>query len=271
MFDDIVAEITARVERHITARMDELKAFLKELVGNCATKQCVEDKFQAMNEVLSGIARRLEALEKKIDAISSGVFETKGRVDESIRNATIKHVQDTVMERGIGALKSWTRKANANIVYDSTVDPFTDQGLFDKVKGKANIALVGFTTDGDVFGGFYTVAVTRQSVFFKDPNMFIFSFESHGRCETPQRFAVKGDLKDKACVKFWKTDLGNGFVEFRVYGGCFFLGNEKSRTFCCNSSDGFEGIQDTTLTGKNGTYYKGPYHHCTRLVAVQLS
>ena len=35
-------------------------------------------------------------------------------------------------------------------------------------------------------------------------------------------------------------------------------------------SNGFEGIEDTTLTGKNGDY-KGPYFHCTRLVAIQLS
>ena len=101
MIDDIVAEVTARVERHITARIDELKAFMNELVGNCATKQCVEDKFQAMNEVLSGIARRLEALEKKIDVISWGVFGMNVQADGLVRNVdTLQHMRDLTVMRG---------------------------------------------------------------------------------------------------------------------------------------------------------------------------
>ena len=59
-------------------------------------------------------------------------------------------------------LKEWTGKAIATIIYDSTADEFTDGGLFNKVKDKQNIAIIGFTTDGDVFGGFYSVAVTKQ-------------------------------------------------------------------------------------------------------------
>ena len=100
----------------------------------------------------------------------------------------------------VNALKSWTGKSNANIIYDSTVDEFTDQGLFDKVKSKRNIALIGFTTDDDVFGGFYSVAVEMQEMQFFDPNMFVFSFESHGRCETPQMFIVKEELRENVYV-----------------------------------------------------------------------
>ena len=101
MIDDIVAEITARVERNITARMDELKAFLKELVGNCATKQCVEDKFQAVDKVLSGIEKRLEALEKKVEAISSGVFGMNVQADGLVRNVdTLQHMRDLTVMRG---------------------------------------------------------------------------------------------------------------------------------------------------------------------------
>ena len=65
------------------------------------------------------------------------------------------------MESGIGALKRWTGKASANIIYDSRFDEFTDQGLFDKVKGKQNIAVVGFTPEDDVVGVYYSVAVTE--------------------------------------------------------------------------------------------------------------
>ena len=179
------------------------------------------------------------------------------------------------MERCVDALKRWTGKARATIVYDSTVDPFTGDGLFEKVKGKPNIAVVGFTTDGDVFGGYYSVAVTEQRKWFKDPDMFVFSFESRGRCATPQKFRVKeGWFKDWGIVMFWKN-YHYGFVWFGVLVAAlqcgFWLGNEESDTNCFDMSYAFEGLKDTTLTGKDGSWDKGPArHHCTRLVAVQL-
>ena len=164
----------------------------------------------------------------------------------------------------------WTGKEKATIIYDITVDEFTHDGLFDKVQGKPNIAIVGFTTDGDVFGGYYSAAVREQKQYSFDPNIFVFSFESHGRCSTPQRFVVKERLKDKAYVFFYENSR-YGFVWFGVdWAGNFRLGNERSDSFCCDMSRAFEGIEDTTLTGKNGTFDKGPYHRWTRLVAVQL-
>ena len=168
-------------------------------------------------------------------------------------------------------LKEWTGKAHGDVIYDSKADPFTADGLFEKVKGKENIALIATTSDGDVFGGFYRHDVTEQNRLFSNPTIFIFSFESHGRCTTPKRFSVKERLKQKATVCFNNNHI-NGFVDFWVdNAGGFFLGNQKSNSVCVNLSRGFEGIHDTTLTGKNGTNLIGPYHHCTRLVAVQLS
>ena len=173
------------------------------------------------------------------------------------------------MERCVNALKEWTGKARATIIYDSTVDEFTDDRLFDKIKGMPNVAIIGFTTDRDVFGGFYSVAVDKPDTNFFDPNIFAFSFESHGRCMTPQRFAVWEGLKQNAFVKFF--DSSYGFVQFWVYGfGGFRLGNEKSDSDCWYMSRGFEGVEDTTLTGQNGDREEGQVHHCARLIAVQL-
>ena len=119
------------------------------------------------------------------------------------------------MANCVDALREWTVKARATIVFDSTIDEFTADGIFNKVKGRQNIALVGFTTDGDIFGGFYSVAVTEQWKDFDDPNIFVFSFESHGRCETPKRFAVKEWLKENVNV-FFNESFTNGFVWFGV-------------------------------------------------------
>ena len=117
-----------------------------------------------------------------------------------------KDLEVMTMADCVSALKEWTGKARATIIYDSTVDEFTHAGIFVKVKGKHDIALVGFTTDGDVFGGFYSIAVTEQEVDFFDPSIFVFSFESHGRCMTPQRFFVKEGQNENASVCFLHND-----------------------------------------------------------------
>ena len=125
------------------------------------------------------------------------------------------------------------------------------------MRGKQNIAIIGFTKVGDVFGGFFSVAVTAQNEWIDDLNIFAFSFESHGRCMTPQRVVGRNGLKMKANLKFYKNS--NRFVAFCVgddfVGAFFLLGDEKSHSYCENMSWGFEGIQDTTLTGKNGHYW----------------
>ena len=92
----------------------------------------------------------------------------------------------------------WTGKASAVIVLDRIADEFADDGLFEKVEGKRNVANVGFTTDGDVFSGFYSVPVREQIQEFYESNIFAFSFESHERCMTPKRFVVVEILKEKA-------------------------------------------------------------------------
>ena len=97
-----------------------------------------------------------------------------------------------------------------------------------------------------MFGGFYSVAVTQKDAFFHDRNIFVFSFESHGRCMTPQRFVVKDRWHGGACVAFYDNDYHGRFVVFMggdgwfvwFYGrDCWFsLGNERSKTWCANLS-----------------------------------
>ena len=61
----------------------------------------------------------------------------------------------------VNALKEWTGKTTATIVNDSTVDEFTNDGLFQMVKGTPRVT-VDATTDCDVFGRFNSVAATKQ-------------------------------------------------------------------------------------------------------------
>ena len=169
----------------------------------------------------------------------------------------------------VKSLQEWTGKTTMSVLFDSNENEFTDRSLFDAVKNKPNIALVAVTTDNDVFGAFYSIPVSKQEEELFDGNVFAFSFESHGRCMTPQRFVAMTEQRDEAYVVFCKND--ESFERFVLVGleacGEFSLGNEKSKTFCENVSGAFEEIEDETLTGCNG--WESPYH-CCRLIALQF-
>ena len=51
---------------------------------------------------------------------------------------------------------------SATVIYESTIDEYPHERLFDKINGKQNIAVIAFTTDRDVFGGFYSVEEAKQ-------------------------------------------------------------------------------------------------------------
>ena len=170
--------------------------------------------------------------------------------------------------KGIEELKARYEFTDVSLLYDSTVDPFTADGLFTKIRGKQNVAVIATTSEGDVFGGFYSVAVTEQDTNVNDPTVFAFSLESHWRCMTPQMFVVNPWLSEKAGVCFCKNDRF-GFVKFGVYGvGCFWLGGVGSQSFSSSCSHVFEDLMDDTLTGKSGT--TNPYN-CQHLLAFQFN
>ena len=162
--------------------------------------------------------------------------------------------------------KQWTGKSTAGVVFESTVDEYTSVCVFQAVNGKSSIGIVATTADGDVFGWFFSVAVTEQNKFFSDPNMFVFSFEWHGRCTMPQQFAAKEEWEKFALVQFWQNSSECWFVRFGVYRvGCFLLGDERSISYCWDTSFAFEVLEDTTQT-ENKLCDEGPYRHCARLM-----
>ena len=277
-------------------RVSRLRTDFKATLAGCVGMKAFEEGVARLNDRITlletkhgsdvkALTARCERLEKELAALKevNGQAGTKAtQVGPKPPGMGIPPPQDSAlsrsfagkgletMDKGVEALKQWTGKGRATIVYDSKKDVFTAGGLFNNVKDKANIAVIGFTTDGDVFGGFYSRAVTEQEEKFYDPTIFAFSFESHGRCATPQKFVLKEEWKELVNVKFWKND-SRGFVIFWMdcrWG--FFLGNESSKSNCWNLSSGLEGLADTTLTGKTGYFYDTQFYHCTRLVAIQL-
>ena len=137
----------------------------------------------------------------------------------------------------VDAFKQWTGKANVNILFDSTVDEFTKQGLFDKVVEKPNIAVVVFTDNDDVFGVYSAVAARTEEVPFEDPDMFVFLFQSRWRRGTMKRFLATEEGRQDYFVLFLPDNSNGAFVRFASHHENHFLplvllGDEKSRTRC---------------------------------------
>ena len=257
MLFDVVEEKRGIAEAPVALRLKQVEEDVEELKrGSKALNDDVHERLGKLQHSETLVSSRLERVEGDVGCLKRDLKASTDDCNErlvKLQQYALDSIIETAGMRYASTLKEWTGKETASVIYDSKVDPFTHDGIFNAVKGKPNIAVVGFTTDGDVFGGFYSVSVTE-----------------HGRCATPQRFVVKAELKDKAYVFFCKNNC-NGFVQFGVSGvGWFYLGNERSRSFCRYLSRSFDGLEDTTLTGKNGTLFSGPYHHCARLVAIQL-
>ena len=164
----------------------------------------------------------------------------------------------------VESLKEWTSSNNVVVIFDSDKDEFTSLSFNRKCLKRGKIAVIGITEENDVFGGYLEKAVTKTIKYLNDPNHFAFSFESHGRCETPQRWFSK--YRDRNT--FWWHENENVFIWFGGYGG-FTLGNEKSKSFCRYLSEYYEGIENETLTGENGEW-NGPFYHCKRIVVLQF-
>ena len=163
-------------------------------------------------------------------------------------------------------LRRWTGAPGAAVLYDSDADEFTGRGFVEAVRTRANVAVVAFTADGDVCGLFYRVAVTEENTAFFDPSVFAFSFESHGRCASPQRFVVKRAKKKKAHVVL-STTYPEGFVSLHVGASSVSVGTDRARSLCRSLSSAFEAMEDTTLTGRRGPR---AWHRWCRVIALHL-
>ena len=173
--------------------------------------------------------------------------------------------ESPVLVRGIEALKEWFELSNVSLLYDSMVDPFTGVGLLNKVVAKKNVAFIVFTSEGDIFGAFYTQPIPQGN---RDTRTYalMFSFECHGRCETPRLFRPTSDLRGGIQLIFSDTDEYVFRLSVRFTGNIT-IANEHSPSSGNCMSFAFPEMEETTLTGKNS---KEPFT-CTRLIALQLS
>ena len=262
-----IAKTETRLNSSVASLRNEMNSRSKE-IGE------VKKTLQTMGTTAQQQARTLTSVQSGLNTISK---TTNEQIKPFIRDiVAARGLQDYIMSRGLEKLVEWTAKKKTTVIYDSAVDDFTHDRFFEKVKNKGSVAVIGFTSDGDVFGGFYKDPLVEKGKHLKQSDMFIFSFESHGRCPTPKQFRVLEDLKPHLWVRSYGDEGTSGFIHFQsdeVNGhekAGFFLGNERSNSYCLNMSKGFQDIEDTTLTGRNGMSFS-QCHHCLRVVAVHVS
>lgn len=143
------------------------------------------------------------------------VKDTKEETETGDSFLRLEQLRDLELGEELAALQEWTGKEFGKVVFDSSVDGFSIETLFDKARGKPNIMLIASTLAGDLFGVFYSVAATEHKQWSFDQKIFVFSLKSHGRCATPQRFVVKEKGRGDVSVQFWTSD-NRGFVWFWV-------------------------------------------------------
>ena len=208
MLVDVIEEryrvVEAEYDARIKAKSEEYDALIEPLVAEL-------EKLRGEKETAVGVLS-CEKSSKLEELLSLVDFDDFGAPDKR---------DSLYVTKCTGQLKEWTGKKVAAIVYDSTVDPFTADGLFNKVKGKENIAIIGTTTEGDVFGGFYSVSVTEQEKEFFDPDVFAFSLSPTGGARHQSVFSVKERVRDKAYVKPCTNNVFGVCPDLR--GRCWWL------------------------------------------------
>ena len=210
-------------------------------VGRVLEVQRVNQEFEAQIRALETDKR--EQIEQTLGLIGAepccDLFKAVGTPDE----------QDLLLiQQNVKTLKEWAGKETAELVYDSAACGFSHDA-FNACFESPNNAVVAITEDGDVYGGFVSVAVNGIGGYVTDADHFIFSLASHRRCAVPQRWAIKSE-KQATAVKLFNTNasyfirFGGGSDEGRLY-----LIPGRNESFCFNPSESYDGVGDLWLCG----------------------
>ena len=247
----------------------------------------MDEKF---NTTLSGpaLAGRVGKLEEQVDDVRSvlramitnnpDVMKGDPSSLQSVTQSTVQRekrqssarTDSVVIREGCQALMRWTAREKAQIIYDSDNDPFTATAFKEKCFGKSNIAVITFTTTGDVFGAYIHIKIDQLKTLYADRRHFVFSLECHGRFETPRRWMLRPEKRQGTCVCWYTPGSDQGFIYFgdnRSY--CLHIGNPSQKTFFNDITNGFEGIRDEDLIGPFDKD-EGAFFKTRRLVVAQL-
>ena len=221
-----------------------------------------------MQPVVSQTAHVAATAQDTVSALVAGLktqMQAMLQMVERVQRATeASDATEDVVQLAAVSLTQWTGKPEATVVFDSLVDALAVDTFAQAVTGTPDVALVAVTTDGDVLGAFFSGALTGPDVACPDASVFVFSFESHGRCMTPQRFVLKPSAVEHASVRLLPAP-GVGVEFLFSERASLLLSDDQTPSTTSSLSEAFDGLEDETLVGANATPFR-----CSRLIGMHL-
>ena len=154
-------------------------------------------------------------------------------------------------------IEQWTHKKITNLLFSTMKDDWSiETSTFDtKIFGKENILIVIEDSNKNLFGCFinspinsyFTNYSNKNSKRIEDPNSFVFTLRSNGRCLKPTNFPMKYQNRMSAFTLYHKDHkslftVGNGY-DIVIYKGL-----NKCNSFCSQFSFDY-GNYSNVLTG----------------------
>ena len=149
----------------------------------------------------------------------------------------------------VAALLEWTQSDRHAVLYDSDAVGLSKPAFLHATIGRARVAVVVVTEDGDVFG-YFSQATLVGNTTVADPAHFIFSFQARGRCATPARW-FPDRTRRMWSAGFWAgTNPAAPHLCRCGYEGYFQVALRPSLSnYCWNLARKYAGVGDATLTG----------------------
>ena len=255
----------------LAVRLAALEKSQKETTTATTTKLTeLSDRVTHLEERLVRESEKCEP--SQTDAVVVDKPQTTPQETEAVpcdipASSVPKSVVDSIscLSEGLKALKTWTCKSKATLVFDSDKDGW-DKPKFHEAMKKPSNAVIGITDKGDIFGGYVSVALTETGKWLPDDGQFAFSLFSHGRCDVPQRWMMKKDREGAGKdVAIWRPG-NNDYITFGNFNcGSLKLNIQTNESWIGNPSRWFNGLGDTVLTGENHAFFT-----TTRLLVVRF-
>ena len=264
----------------LTERLSSFEAQTNERIQTLTTNhlglaQRIQQRFTVLEDTFE---EKTQLLQKYIDRFAAFVDPDTGTTADALHRTgqllnQIDLYRGTTLDTDLAlvfqhldTLKRWTNATASHIVFDADRRLIVGRAFFPKCGGLANLALVAFTRDGDVFGGFVKRRFPRENERAKDPGHFLFSLYSHGRGSAPAMFPLTEQARQEVAVQTFYDDNVAGFLRFGGRGALT-LGNNSFTPFAKNLRLSYVGLPDTLLTGASGEARPIVYE---RLIVFQL-
>ena len=231
-------------------------------------QRTAEERLAAVEDLLATLKKQVAEQETTLS-----FFQTRPRpLSEDSFRTTIpitpreSDVDYLFIQQNLRTLKQWTAATKARVAYDSAGEEFSAARFFARAMHRPNIAIIAFTTNDDVFGGYTSAPVTATGVDVVSPDHFIFSLFSHGRCPAPTRWFLKPAFAQIFGVSFKEDPCG--FVVFGFTN--LWIGGPDDHSVCSSTIDDcYDNIRPDAITGTFGNNPAAEYH-CRRVLVLRF-